>query len=146
MSYLHPVSTHWRRGAWQCRVFDQVRVALALGNRLELVGHRLLQEAAHPHDALEAAIGGDELGADQVELADAHHARCLQAAAGHARQRAEGHARRSHAGVLAADHHHAVGFGMSMTMHSKQPQAVIGFSMMEYMATSSTTPCEPTLA
>ena len=26
------------------------------------------------------------------------------------------------------------------------PQAVIGFSIIEYMATSSTTPCEPTLA
>ena len=36
--------------------------------------------------------------------------------------------------------------GTSMTIHSKQPQAVMGFSMMEYMATSSTTPCEPILA
>ncbi len=31
-------------------------------------------------------------------------------------------------------------------MHSKQPQAVIGFSMMEYMDTSGTAPCEPILA
>ncbi len=28
--------------------------------------------------------------------------------------------------------------GMTMTMHSKQPQAVIGFSMMEYIETSCT--------
>ena len=36
--------------------------------------------------------------------------------------------------------------GINITMHSKHPHAVIGFSMMEYIATSSTTPCEPTLA
>ena len=32
-----------------------------------------------------------------------------------------------------------------MTMHSKQPQAVIGFSIIEYMVTSWTTPWEPSL-
>ncbi len=32
--------------------------------------------------------------------------------------------------------------GMYMTMHSKQPQAVIGFSIIEYIATSVTVPCE----
>ena len=36
--------------------------------------------------------------------------------------------------------------GISITMHSKQPQAVIGFSMMEYIATSCTTSCDPILA
>ena len=36
--------------------------------------------------------------------------------------------------------------GMIIMMHSKQPQAVMGFSMMEYMATCSTVPWEATLA
>ncbi len=30
--------------------------------------------------------------------------------------------------------------GMTIMMHSKQPQAVIGFSMAEYIATSCTDP------
>ena len=33
--------------------------------------------------------------------------------------------------------------GISITIHSKQPQAVMGFSIMEYIATSLTTPWEP---
>ena len=36
--------------------------------------------------------------------------------------------------------------GMYITIHSKQPQAVIGFSMIEYMEISSITPCDPFLA
>ena len=32
--------------------------------------------------------------------------------------------------------------GMTMAMHSKQPQAVMGFSMMEYIETSCTCWCE----
>src|SRR5512145_1873886 len=36
--------------------------------------------------------------------------------------------------------------GISITMHSKQPQAVIGFSIIEYIVTSLTTPCDPIAA
>jgi len=90
---------------------EQVGHAFTLGGGAQFLAHCLFEDAAHPHHALEAAVGGDELGADQVVLADAHHARRLQAAAGHAGQRAEGHARRRHARVLAADDHHAVRFG-----------------------------------
>ena len=32
--------------------------------------------------------------------------------------------------------------GISITMHSKQPQAVIGLFMIEYIETSCTVPCD----
>src|SRR5664280_1977272 len=91
-------------------LLEKVGHAVALADFLQRRAHALAQVGAHPDDAAQAAVGGDELLAGQVELAHAHHARRLHAAAGGSGERGEGHAAGRHAGVLAADDHEAVGF------------------------------------
>ncbi len=87
---------------------DQIRHSFTLGNGLELLGHRLFEEAGHPDNPFEATIGRDELGAGQVVFAHPHHTGGLQTAARHASQRAESHPGWGHAGVLSRDDHHAI--------------------------------------
>ena len=85
---------------------DQVGDTFALGHMLQLVGHGLFDDLAHPHHALEAAVSRDELGANQVILAHAHYAGCLHPTTGHAGQGAKLHPGRGLPRILPAHHHH----------------------------------------
>src|SRR5574341_1176215 len=88
--------------------FQQIGVTFAFDYCLEFLSHSLFEYTAHPNHTLEATICGDKFRADQIILAHTHHAWRLQAAAGNTGQCAEGHARWGHAGIFAADNHHAV--------------------------------------
>ena len=57
------------------RVLGEQEIGIAFSNSglLQLFGHAFLQKAGHPHDALQAAVGLDELLAGDEELAVPHH-------------------------------------------------------------------------
>ena len=80
-----------------------------LGGLVQALADVVLQFLRHPDDALDAALGVDELlGGDEV-TAVAHVARGLYAAAGAGGQLAEGHAGGGHARVFTVDDDEAVG-------------------------------------